>query len=251
MISSLISQSRKYFLFFLGILFTLPMNSVEAKEKIINYEVSYIGVPLLEMTLHWVEDDTSIHVSYDNQLKPFIAYFHSIHNIYREHFSRDDYRPLSWSKTVSEGSLQFELGASLVDDKNEAVFSTGEHRNFPEGGYTVFSATHYLASKSRDPQFFPKKLEVFIDGEIWEAAATRYDVNHPHPDHEIGRGEVLIQADLRYLRGSSLVTQNDILTSVITTEGTRFILWVNRDGTYTRAQFGSFPKAVILDRVHD
>ena len=92
------------------------------------------------------------------------------------------------------------------------------------------------------------KIPVFIDGEIWEATAHRYDAATPHRDHSLDMGQVLIETDLHYLSGQSLVKDNDILTSVIATEGTQFLLWVSPDGTYTKAQFGKFPRAVILNQ---
>lgn len=220
-------------------------------EKVIYYEVSYLGIPLLDMTLTWVEDDSSVHISYDNQLKPLISFFHPVHNIYRVHFRKDSFKPLNWSKSVSEGNMQFQLDASRSADGKTAYFSSGIKRDFPEHGFTVFSATHLLASQAYNADYFPTRLPIFIDGEIWEASARRYDNTKPHPDHSLAPDQILIQTDLHYLSGRSVIEQNDILTSVIASEGTRFLLWVNPDGTYTRAQFGTFPKAVVLKRVKE
>lgn len=231
--------------------FLLSINVVMAIEApiVIPYEVSYLGIPLLNMTLTWVEDDTSVRISYDNQLKPYIAYFHPIHNIYNVHFRRDSFWPLSWSKTVSEGDMNFQLDAQRSSNGKKVHFSNGYNLDFPPKGYTVFSATHYLANKANESEFFPVTLAVFIDGEIWEATATRYDTSRPHPEEKIKEGEVLIQADLHYLSGQSLVEKNDILTSVIAQEGTQFLLWVNSQGTFTQAQFGKFPKTVVLKQI--
>ncbi len=216
--------------------------------EVIQYEVSYIGIPLLDMVLTWVEDDTSVHISYDNQLKPFIAFFHPINNIYRVHFRRDDFTPLSWSKTISEGKMQFELEARRSSDGKKAIYSSGKNFDLPSNVLTVFSATHFLAAKAGNADFFPVKIPVFIDGETWEATARRFDATSPHPNHSLELEQVLIQTDLHYISGQSLVKKNDILTSVIATEGTQFLLWVSPEGTYTKAQFGKFPKAVILDQ---
>ncbi len=226
------------------------LSAAEVPLQTIYYEASYMGVPLLNMTLTWLEDDTSIYISYDNQLKPFIAYFHPIHNIYKVQFKRSTYSPLTWSKLIAEGDMYFELKATRVANGVEVNYSTGETLAFPANGFTVFSATHFLAEKAKDADFFPVTLPVFIDGEIWEAVARRYDARHPHPDQHIGDGLILVQADLHYLSGESLVENNDILTSVIATEGTRFLLWVNEAGQYTKAQFGKFPKAVVLEQIH-
>lgn len=198
------------------------------------------------MDLTWVEDDSSVHISYDNQLKPFIAFFHPVHNIYRVHFRKDSFAPLSWSKSISEDDMTFQIGAKRSADGKIVRLTDGSQISFPEGGFTVFSATHFLASKAGESNYFPTKIPVFIDGEIWEATATRYDVLHPHPDQTIRKGETLIQTDLHYLSGKSLIDENDVLTSVIAKEGTRFFLWVDPDGIYTKAQFGTFPKAVVL-----
>ncbi|MCF6237485.1 MAG: DUF3108 domain-containing protein [Candidatus Marinimicrobia bacterium] len=223
--------------------------SATPTDQVIQYEVSYMGIPLLDMQLTWVEDDTSVQISYDNRLKPWIAYFHPIHNIYRVHFRRTDFAPIDWSKTISEGKMQFQLAAKLDPDRKTGRFSNGQRFEFPAGGLTVFSATHYLAARAHDPDFFPVKLPVFIDGQVWEAAARRFDELHPHPEYRSAPGQVLIEASLHYLYGASVVAHNDILTSVIATEGTRFILWVAPDGHYTKAQFGRFPKAVIMDQL--
>jgi len=215
----------------------------------IYYEASYMGVPLLNMTLTWVENDSSIQISYDNQLKPFIAYFHPIHNIYKVEFKRESFAPLSWSKTVSEGNMHFEFAATRSIDGTTVTYSDDIQLEFPQDGFTVFSATHYLANKAPDIDFFPVTLPIFIDGEIWEATAQRFDSRNPHPDHTLENDVILIQADLHYIRGKSLIENNDILTSVIATEGTQFLLWVNQEGHYTKAQFGKFPKAVVLDQI--
>ncbi|NQV50026.1 MAG: DUF3108 domain-containing protein [Candidatus Marinimicrobia bacterium] len=228
--------------------FGVPASAAET--SIIKYEVSYLGLSLLDMTLTWIEDDSSVQVSYDNQLKPLVSKLYSIHNIYRVHFLRDSYQPLNWSKSISEGELDFDLIAQRSTDGSRVSFSEGSNLEFPAGAFTIFSATHYLASKSGDPDFFPNKIRVFIDGTIWEATAIRYDFLNPHPDHKVRVGEVLIQTKLHYLSGESLLKKNDILTSEIATEGTQFLLWVQPDGSYSRAQFGSFPKAVILERTH-
>ena len=218
-------------------------------ERVIEYEVSYIGIPLLDMTLTWVEDDTSIFVSYDNQLKPLIAYFHPVHNIYQVHFRKASFDPLTWSKSVSEGELNFQISAHRSAKGDKVYFQNGDSLDFPVGGFTVFSATHYLAAKASAADYFPAKLPIFIDGQIWEASASRFDVLQPHPDHPLDNGDILIKTDLHYLSGEPIVPVNDILTSVIATEGTQFLLWVSPDGTYNRAQFGKFPKAVILNQV--
>ena len=146
--------------------------------------------------------------------------------------------------------MQFQLSAHRSPDGKKVTYSNGVHYDFPVNGFTVFSATHYLASKVHDVEFFPVILPIFIDGEIWEATAQRYDSAHPHPDYTLDNKQVLVQADLHYLNGKSIVENNDILTSVIATEGTRFLLWVDPDGTYTKAQFGRFPKAVVLEQLN-
>ncbi|MBT3229319.1 MAG: DUF3108 domain-containing protein [Candidatus Marinimicrobia bacterium] len=217
---------------------------------VIPYEASYMGIPLLNMTLTWEELDSTIQITYDNQLKPFIAYFHSIHNIYRVNFDKQSYAPLSWSKKVSEGSMNFFLEATLSPGGASVKYSNGSIRPFPHDALTVFSATHFLASKATDPGFFPRELKVFIDGEIWNARATRYTSDYPHPEIKLSGSQVLIQTDLHFVGGARVMDQNDILMDVIASEGTRFLLWVERDGSYSKAQFGKFPRAVVLERLY-
>jgi len=226
------------------------LSQVSANNKqVINYEVSYLGIPLLDMTLNWVEDDSSIFISYDNRLKPLIAFFLPIHNVYRVHFRKNSFRPIEWSRTISEGDLKFQFGGKLFEDERRGIFSNNQHFEFPQGGFTVFSATHFLASKAWEADFFPVKLPIFIDGQIWEARAQRFDKQHPHPHHKINGQEVMIQTDLHLVSGESVVPNNDILMSVIATEGTRFFLWVDPDKNYTRALFGTFPQSVVLEQV--
>ncbi|NQV14407.1 DUF3108 domain-containing protein [bacterium] len=232
-----------YLCFTCGLLVAAPPN------KVIRYEVSYIGIPLLDMTLKWIENDSTVSISYDNQLKPLIAYFHSIHNVYRVSFDKNSFSPFRWSKTVREGDFKFQLNADLSSDRQKVHFSNGHVMDFPKGAFTIFSATHFLAAKATQTDFFPAKVPVFIDGELWVAGAQRFDKVNPHPNYHVDGDEVLIQIDLHYLRGKRVIKKNDVLTSVIASEGTRLLLWVLPDGTYIKAQFGKFPKAVVLNRV--
>ena len=226
----------------------LNVNSMAGDKTIIPYEASYMGIALLDMTLTWEEQDSTVQITYNNELKPFIAFFHHIHNVYRVRFEKSSFEPLSWSKKVSEGSMKFLLEANRPLKGNTVLYSNGAQRSFPEAAFTVFSATHFLASKAKDPGFFPVDLKVFIDGEIWNATATRYTSSQSHPDIKIASSQVLIQTDLKYVKGDRVMAENDILMDVIATEGTRFILWVEQDGSYSKAQFGKFPKAVVLQR---
>jgi len=216
---------------------------------VIPYEASYMGISLLNMTLTWEELDSTVQITYDNQLKPLMDYFHHIHNIYRVHFNKESYEPLNWSKQVSEGSMNFLLEATRSTSTEEVKFSNGAIRSFPHDALTVFSATHFLASKAADREFFPRDLKIFIDGEIWSARATRYTSVYPHPEIKLSGSQVLIQTDLHFLSGTRVMDRNDILMDVIAREGTRFMLWVERDGSYSKAQFGEFPKAVVLERI--
>lgn len=235
---------------FLSLLFLLFVSDAFMAEQveIIHYEASYLGVPLLDMTMTQVVDDTSISISYDNQLKAYIAYFHPIHNIYKVQYDRVTYEPLRWSKKVSEGRMKFYLAAERSLKDGLVAYSNRLSRQFPQGAFTVFSATHYLASQARYPDHFPMVLSVFIDGELWRALVSRYTQAEPHLDFEIEPGQILIQADLSYQSGDRVMAENDILMDVIATEGTRFMLWVEEDGVFSKAQFGSFPKAVVLER---
>lgn len=216
---------------------------------VIKYEASYLGLALLDMTLTWQDQDSTVSISYDNRLKPFIANFRNLHNVYTVNFKKESFEPLSWSKRIVEGNKVFSLSAKREGDHGMVHFSNGVTRAFPEGAFTVFSATHFLASKVSDPSFFPAKLAIFLDGEIWQAKATRYTIEDPHPDFKIQPAQVLIQTDLHYVSGSRVMKKNDILMDVIATEGTRFMLWIEANGHYSKAQFGRFPKAVVLERV--
>lgn len=235
---------------FLVVALIFPSSEAIAGETtVIPYEAAYMGISLLNMTLTWEDRDSTIQITYTNELKPFVAYFHQLHNVYRVHFRKDTYEPLDWSKQVSEGDMNFHLKASREDNAG-VTFSNGAQRIFPEDAFTVFSATHFLASRASDSQFFPADLKVFIDGETWIARATRYTPDDPHPEMEMSGAQVLIQTDLQYLEGDRVMEENDILMNVIATEGTRFLLWVEPDGTYSKAQFGRFPKAVVLNRLN-
>ncbi len=242
---------RNHKLLLIAILVLMGVNEMTfaGDTTVIDYEISYMDIPLLDMQLTWEDLDSTILITYDNQVKPFIAYFHSIHNIYHVSFKKDSYEPLNWSKKVSEGSSNFFLEAARSENRLGVNFSNGEFRAFPQGAFTVFSATHYLASKAAVSDFFPRDIKVFIDGEIWNARATRYSIDHPHPDIKLPDSQVLIQTDLQYVDGSRVMDQNDILMAVIASEGTRFTLWVEPDGSYSKAQFGKFPKAVVLNRI--
>ena len=210
------------------------------------YEISYLGIPLLDMHLRWVENDSLVSVSYDNRLKPLISFIHPIHNVYEVVFRKSDFYPLSWSKTISEGDLDF---YSQMDRQSTTriLWNNQKSLDFPAQAYTVFSATHFLASQARVKDFFPNQLKVYVDGQVWLAHVKRYDADQPHPKFHVSDAEVLIEAEMHFESGTSVLSSNDVLTKVIATEGTRFMLWVGPDGKFTKAQFGSFPRAVVME----
>ena len=227
----------------------LSTGGFAGEKKVIPYEASYMGIALLDMTLTWEDMDSTVQITYDNQVKPFIGRFHHIHNIYQVHFEKQSYKPISWSKKISEGSMDFFLEGNRPVDGTRVMYSNGATASIPGDAFTVFSATHFLASRAHDAEYFPVDIKVFIDGEIWKATATRYTATQPPPDINLASSQVLIQTDLQYVSGKRVMEENDILMDVIATEGTRFILWVEEDGSYSKAQFGKFPKAVVMERL--
>ena len=239
------------FRYWLILLFSFLALTGQEKKEVLDYEISYLGIPLLDMKLTWVEDDTSVMVSYNNTTKPLINVIVPVHNIYRVHFMKSDYKPLNWAKTVREGNMHFRLSAYRSQNGKQVSYSNGFDLAFPEDGFTVFSATHYLASRAHDENAFPSIISVFIDGELWQVTANRYDSGRPHPDHKVAGDEVLIEAKLSYVGGRPLLEKNDILTDHIAREGSRFLLWVAPDGRYTKAQFGKFPSAVVLRMINN
>jgi len=121
------------------LLILLQSNLSAASDHVIRYEASYMGISLLNMTLIWEDLDSTIQITYNNELKPFVAFFHPLHNIYKVRFLKDTYKPLAWSKEVSEGAMNFFLGATRSPDGRQADYSNGAVRAFPEHGFTVFS----------------------------------------------------------------------------------------------------------------
>lgn len=215
------------------------------------YVVTYLGVPIIDMVKTETRRDSLVLVQYDNRLRGFFSNVMDLHNVYRVSYEHASFRPVTWSKRIQEGELQFELNASKIPGRNEVRYSDGTTRNFPNGSFTVFSATHYLESIALEADQFPKRLDIFIDGEQWSAQVNRWsDAEHSHlQDHP--PGTVLLRAVLHRKGGSSVVAQNDILTKHIASEGSLFLLWVDQSGRIIRARFGTFPMAVELDLVDD
>ncbi len=221
---------------------------LSAQETRTPYVVSYLGIPILDMNMTRTEEDSLTTIIYDNQLRPFFQNLKHLHNVYRVTFRSGSYAPLHWSKNIQEGDLKFSLKARRIPGQARVRYTDGTTRPFPARAFTVFSATHYLEAIAAEAERFPLRLKIYIDGELWSALVNRFADPAESDLEDHPPGTVLLRARLHHLSGHSLVQQNDILTTQIAREGSQFLLWVNSDQKIIRARFGTFPKAVELDR---
>jgi len=216
----------------------------------IHFEVSYLGIPLLDMMGELKKNDSTTSVIYDNTLRPFADVFFDFHTVYQVIYENDSYRPLTWFKKIEEGDLVFDMAVSRDQSSSRVIYEDGQTSTIPDDAFTIFSATHYLVANAHEPGFFPLQMRIFVDGEIWLADIDLHEVIDGNRKPSQDRPELVLKAILHYESGTLIEGGKDMLSRTIARENNTFLIKVSPEGKFHGAVYGKFPRAVELKRIY-
>jgi hypothetical protein len=219
---------------------------VAAFSQAANYTVSWLGVPVVDVTIDTGVDDRGGYTEYQAKTRDWFNRIYSVDNQYRIWVDEDNGQPLRYEKQIYERGVRDSLWARY-DLKNppRVIYSNGAERVWNPEGQTFFSALVWL--QYHDWEISERHvLEVEVEGVMWAVELVRQKSSRPEPD---GTQSVEISANfLDRLQGEPVLGTTDVLTYMLPGEDhhLRFFLDTEQD-LILWVEFGAWPFIVRAD----
>ncbi len=210
-----------------------------------HYLVSYFGIPVLDCYETFQQNDSLTTVLYDNQIKPFWAQFHPVHNEYGATFQTRDYTPLASDKRILESGFRQNL-TTIYNQKLSRIEFRDAQTSLPlePGVRSVFAAVHWLEHKFKSLQY-PFTLPIQIEGKFLTAQVTNQGAEQITMAGQATWTNHL-KITLEYDHGQAIWSRTDVLMDFLGTDGSTLELWLDNTPRVVQAKVGKFPGAVLL-----
>lgn len=221
----------------------LPARSVS---RPLEYTVSWLGVPVVDVTIDTGEDEFGHYTEYQAQTRSWFNRIYSVDNRYRIWVDDAREHPLRYKKWILEQGNRDSLLARF-DLKNPpgAIYSNGAELPWTPERQTFFSALVWLQHHNWEVDE-RHVLEIEVEGVIWEVELIcQSSIGDDSGDTD----NVVVEANfLDRLQGQPVLTTTDVLTYMLPGEGNhvQFGLDMQHD-LILWAEFGSWPLLVRAD----
>ena len=221
----------------------LPAKSVSQP---LEYTVSWLGVPVVDVAIDTGEDEFGRYTEYQAQTRPWFNRIYSVDNRYRIWMDEAHEHPIRYKKWILERGNRDSLLARF-DLKNPpgAIYSNGVELPWTPERQTFFSALVWLQHHNWELNE-RHVLEVEVEGVIWEVELV---CRNSTVDDTGSTDIVEVVANfLDRLQGQPVLATTDILTYMLPGEGNhlQFSLDIQRD-LILWTEFGSWPLLVRAD----
>ena len=205
----------------------------------LSYTVSWMGIPVVDVTITWAESDSNYYAEYHAQTRPWFNRFYSVDNRHRIWADPVEGYPIRYEKRILERGRADSLWARYEQNPRQVVYANGLSRPWREGTHTLFSALLWVQRHDWAPGE-ERILLVEVEGVVWQVTAACLGV--------VGTGQQggpLVEMRARFERqlyGEPVLSTTDILTHMLPGEGhqLRFSLDTERDEVMW-VEFGSIP----------
>lgn len=205
----------------------------------LSYTVSWLGIPVVDVTIAVVDSDTIYQAEYHAQTQRWFDHFYSVDNRYRIWVDPETGVPRHYEKQILERGRADSLWAHYERNPLRVVYGNGLESPWREGAHTLFSALLWV--QLRDWKAGEERiLLVEVEGVVWQVTAVCMDLASPGKP-EVPLVEIRVHFD-RQVYGEPVLSTTDILTYMLPGAGhrLRFGLDPQRDEVLW-AEFGSRP----------
>lgn len=212
----------------------------------LEYTVSWMGVPVVDVTIDTSEDEHGRYTEYQAQTRTWFNRIYSVDNRYRIWVDDAHERPVRYKKWILERGNRDSLLARY-DLKNPpgAIYSNGAKLPWTPKRQTFFSALVWL--QHHDWELKERHvLEVEVEGVIWEVELICQSSIGDDTGDMIN---VVIVAHFRdRLQGKPVLATTDVLTYMLPGEGNQLQFGLDmQNDLILWAEFGSWPLLVRAD----
>ncbi|UCH62268.1 MAG: DUF3108 domain-containing protein [Fidelibacterota bacterium] len=205
----------------------------------LSYTVSWLGIPVVDVTITLTESDSSCHAEYHAQTRPWFNNLYFVDNRHSIWVDPVEGYPLRYEKLIHEHGQVDSLWASYNQNPQKVVYANGLMRPWQEGAHSLFSALLWVQRydwTAGEEQI----LQVEVEGVVWEVSAACSGVIGTRDE-----GGAVMEMRARFERqlyGEPILSTTDILTHMLPGEGhqLRFSLDIERNEVMW-IEFGSIP----------
>ncbi len=205
----------------------------------LSYTVSWLGIPVVDVTITLAESDSNCYAEYHAQTRPWFNRFYSVDNRHRIWVDPAEGYPLRYEKRILDRGRADSLWASYEQNPRKVVYANGLVRPWREGTHTLFSALLWV---QRHDWTAGEEivLEVEVEGVVWQVSAVCSGVIGARENG--GTVMEILTCFEQQLYGEPILSTTDILTNMLPGEGhqLRFGLDVEHDEVVW-IEFGSKP----------
>ncbi|MFC1543333.1 DUF3108 domain-containing protein [Candidatus Neomarinimicrobiota bacterium] len=194
----------------------------------LSYTVSWLGVPVVDVTITMTESDSSNHAGFHARTRSWFDRFYSVDNRYRIWVEPIGGYPIRYEKSILERGQADSLWAQYEQGRQRVVFANGLERPWREDTHALFSALLWI-QKHNWTIGEEQDLLVEVEGVVWRVSSRCLD--------ELNAGNSMgpiVEMQARFeqqLYGEPVLSTTDILTHMLPGEGhrLRFGLDLERD----------------------
>ncbi len=190
----------------------------------LEYPVTWLGVPVVDVTISRLEDHGAPHLEYRARTRSWFDRFYSVDNRYRIWVDPVTGEPARFEKDVLERGRPDDLWARFDADSRTITYANGLHRPWPPGTHTLFSALLWL---QKHPWSLEEELplQVEVEGVVWQVS-TRCTALVPG-DLSSDTLAVLEARFEERVSGEPVLSTTDVLTAMLPGKGHRLRIGVD------------------------
>lgn len=224
------------------LIFALLMSTQLIFPQKLTYTVSWLGIPVVDVSIEANGNNGEIHGIYMAVTRPWFSAIYSVNNRYKIIADSATGLPLSYEKTILEKEWhnQFSATYSIID--GEVHYSNGAISSWSDDMHTLMSALLFVQHHDWD-RGEVMTLRMDVEGRVWPVELKCMNTELAE---DTGRREAEIVASFGdEATGTAVLDHTDILTTMLPGPGHRLIFTVDLDYKWVRRiVFGRFPLLV-------
>lgn len=205
----------------------------------LSYTVSWLAVPVVDITIQTTHSDTSMHGTYHARTRPWFDKLYSVDNRYDIWTTSPSGLPLRYEKIILERNRDTHFWAQYEEDGQRVVYANSLERPWQAGMHTLFSALLWVQHHPWEEDE-RQDLLVEVEGVIWQVT-TRCTQIDPSTGELGARAEVLVRFEGQEY-GEPVLSRTDMVTYMLPGKGHQLKFSLDLDRHQIRwVTFGSIP----------
>jgi len=177
-----------------------------------HYTVSWLGLPVVDVTVESNPGDSTLIGHYQARTRPWFDRFYLVNNQYWIVVDTLSGQPVTYRKEVTERDNRREFHADYRFQDGKVVYANGAERSLEAGDQNLFGALLWVERRQWE-EGEQQALVVEVEGIFWQVSAVCDDIRRDEATAaSIARVVIRFQEQLR---GVAVLSRTDILTGLL------------------------------------